>query len=46
LQPVFYIWRRGWDSNPRALARKLISSRSRHSDFGGKQEKFNDDAGA
>jgi hypothetical protein len=26
-------WRRGWDSNPRALARKLISSQPRYDHF-------------
>ena len=41
-----FFWRKRWDSNPRAREDYLISSRSRHSDFGGKQEKFNDDAGA
>ena len=30
---AFSIWRRGWDSNPRALARKLISSQPRYDHF-------------
>ena len=27
------IWRSGWDSNPRAIARKLISSQPRYDHF-------------
>ena len=27
------IWRSGWDSNPRAVARKLISSQPRYDHF-------------
>ena len=28
-----FFWRRGWDSNPRAVARKLISSQPRYDHF-------------
>ena len=28
-----FFWRRGWDSNPCALARKLISSQPRYDHF-------------
>ena len=31
--PVFSVWRRRWDSNPRAVARKLISSQPRYDHF-------------
>ena len=29
----FLFWRRGWDSNPRSFARKLISSQPRYDHF-------------
>ena len=29
----YLIWRRGWDSNPRGLASKLISSQPRYDHF-------------
>ena len=28
-----FIWRRGWDSNPRAVSDKLISSQPRYDHF-------------
>ena len=37
-------WRSGRDSNPRAIARKLISSQSRYPDFEGKRRKLTDNA--
>lgn len=37
-------WRRRWDSNPRDIAVKLISSQSRYPDFEGKQRKLTDNA--
>ena len=39
-------WRRGRDSNPRAVARKLISSRCRYPDFGRRQEIMTEITGA
>ena len=30
---VALVWRSGWDSNPRAVARKLISSQPRYDHF-------------
>ena len=35
---VTSLWRRRWDSNPRALAGYLISSRCCYSDFGRRKE--------
>ena len=29
----FHTWRSGWDSNPRTVARQLISSQSRYDHF-------------
>ena len=37
-------WRRRWDSNPRDIAVKLISSQSRYPDFEGKRRKLTDNA--
>ena len=37
-------WRRRWDSNPRGIAAKLISSQSRYPDFEGKRRKLTDNA--
>lgn len=38
------LWRRRWDSNPRDIAVKLISSQSRYPDFEGKRRKLTDNA--
>ena len=43
---VGFLWRRVRDSNPRAIARKLISSRSRYPDFERKCRKITDDVRA
>ena len=41
---LFSLWRRGWDSNPRVVSHKLISSQSRYPDFEGKRRKLTDNA--
>jgi hypothetical protein len=37
---VSYLWRRGWDSNPRALSDKTLSRRPRYDHFGTSPSQF------